>query len=287
MKRTESRQSARSQWRNRIILFASAELVATSALAALEVLPPSHAQSVFGGARRAITVAWRNRGDQPVDCSLHARIVQATSATAAPVFEAPWKTLRVLAGQTITETATFNFPEVRGETRFIVEWLDETNRVLGTSDVFVFPTNLLHELSIIARGSDALGVLDRQNELKPLLRKQNLDFVDLGETELHLFRGKLAIICPVANQEQAHQLAAPIRTIARKGVAVVWIVPPPNPRDKLQPSFYSVPADPVAIVVAQSELVADLPHDPRSQLNLLRLCRLAVRPEAFTLPESN
>jgi hypothetical protein len=74
--------------------------------------------------------------------------------------------------------------------------------------------------------------------------------------------------------------------LAKKGAAVVWIQPPPEKRDKLTPSFYSVPESTNAVVVVQPELVANLPDNPQAQLNLIYFCKLALQPEPFRLPKS-
>ena len=58
----------------------------------------------------------------------------------------PWKTLEVLPGQTVVESAELNFPAVNAETRFVIQWLAGADRVLGVSDALVYPTNPLAQL---------------------------------------------------------------------------------------------------------------------------------------------
>jgi hypothetical protein len=77
-----------------------------------------------------------------------------------------------------------------------------------------------------------------------------------------------------------------IEAAARKGTSVVWILPHISVHDKLKPSFYSVPVGTNFVVLAHFGLVANLRDNPQSQLNLLRLCRLAINLEPVRLPES-
>lgn len=174
---------------------------------------------------------------------------------------------------------------MKAETQFLIQWLEGTNRVIGKTEVLVYPTNLLGELKSLL-GEDVLGVLDPNDELKPLLRQNRVDFLDLGETSLEDFQGKLAVIGPFQSKAQMREGLAPtIQKIARKGAAVIWIQPPRAPRDKIKPSFYLVPEGKGAVVVVQSDLVANLSENPKSQLNLIYFSKLALHPEPFLLPD--
>lgn len=147
---------------------------------------------------------------------------------------------------------------------------------------------LSHEsfASIAAAGREkSLGIFDPQNQLKPLLKSLDLQFEDLAEAGLDSFSGKLAIIGPFQSKVQMHEgLAEQIKALAKKGRAIVWIQPPPGKKEKLQPSFYTVPEKQIAVLVVQSDLVADLPENPLSQLNLIYFCQLAIHPENPSLP---
>jgi len=252
----------------------------------LEVVPDREPQAVFSGNVRKIAVVWRNSGDRPVSAELRMRLVQTTSATAVRVSEAPWKRLQVLPGQTITESAALDFPDVKAETRFLVRWLEGTNKVFGSTEVLVYPPDLLKELKSMAGEEEgALGLFDPQNQIKPLAKSAKVNFIDLEEAGVESFRGKLAIVGPFAAKAQMREgLAEQIQTIARKGVAVVWVQPPPEKRDKLQPSFYTVPENGGAVVVVQAGMVSNLPEGPQSQLNLIHFCELALHPEPISLP---
>ncbi|HKW30853.1 MAG TPA: hypothetical protein VJT54_16085 [Verrucomicrobiae bacterium] len=254
------------------------------ARAQLQLLPDREPQPVFAGDARKIAVVWHNAGWQPANAEIHTRIFQTTLATVVQLGESSWKKLQVLPGQTVLESAKFDFPDVRAETKFLVQWLENTNRIIGVTEVRVYPTNLLGQLKPLAENR-SLGVFDPQNHLKPLLKNARVDFVDLGNAELEHFPGKLAIIGPFALKAQAPDgLARRIKLLAQKGAAVVWLLPPDS-SEKLQPSFYLVPEGLGVVVVAQSALVPDLPVNPESQLHLLNFCELALQPQFLTLPD--
>jgi len=263
--------------------------------AALQLVPGDQSTSVFGGEPSSISVTFSNSSDQDFSAKIRTRIYQTSSATAVLVSESAWKTLRVLPQQTVLESARLDFPAVKAETKFVVQWLENTNRVIGTTEVWVYPTNLLAELKPLL-GEAAFGVLDPNNELKPLLRQNGVSFVDLGEMALEDFTGKLAIIGPFQSKAQMREgLTRAVQALGKHQVAVVWLLPQPSPRpspirwerEKPQPSFYSVPSGTNAVVVAQAELVSRLPENPQAQLNLIHYCKLALQPQPPALPKSN
>jgi hypothetical protein len=271
-------------------------------------------QCVFAGDARKIAVVWHNAGDKVVEADVRARIYQTSSATTILLSEVPWKKLQVLPQQTVIESAQLDFPAVKAETKFLVQWFADgsgagfqpasaggaTNiarssseqagkmpaPLLGTTEVLVYPTNLLADLKALA-GGDPVGAFDPQNQLKPLLKKLQVEFVDLEDVGLDNFHGKLAIIGPFQSKTQMREgLASQIQALAKKNTAVVWIQPPPEKPDKLQPSFYFVPENQIAVVIVQPDLVANLPESPRAQLNLVYFCQRALHHEPFHLPQS-
>ncbi|HTI98235.1 MAG TPA: hypothetical protein VL527_04955 [Dongiaceae bacterium] len=256
--------------------------------AQLAVVSNGASQSCFGGTTCQVSVALHNGGSQPVACAAHTRLFQTATATAVELNISSWKHLQILPGQTILESASFAFPPVTAATQFVIQWWDRTNQLLGVTSVWAYPTNLLAELKPLA--GDALGIYDPQNRLKPLLKNLNLDFANLETDGLDTFSGRLVIIGP-AQPDRAlpEDLAHQIKALAKKGTAVVWILPPgplaAAPAAGLQPSFYAVPETTNAVVVAQPQLVAGLADNPQAQLNLLGLCRLAVHPRPPALPE--
>jgi hypothetical protein len=267
-------------------LLAAAACSGSLARAQLELLTDSGPQCVFSGVATKISATFRNAGETDFKCEMRTRMLQASSATVAPLDQRPWKQLRVLARQTVLESAPLDFPPVKAETKYLVQWLDNTNRIMGTTEVLAYPTNLLHELKLLVDESwNNLGVLDPRNQIKPALKHQAIGFVDLAQSDLDAFSGKLAVVgsCGPDDTEWSG-LTDRIRALAQKGTPVVWIQGPLSRRDKIQPSFYVVPQNRAAVVVVQPGLIADLPGNPRSQLNLLRFCQLALHPEMPALP---
>jgi hypothetical protein len=253
--------------------------------AQLALLSNAEPTRVFCGLARRIPVRFHNAGNREFQSEMQTLTWQTTSATAAPMSGKRWKLLRVLPGQTVVETAAIDFPEVRAETPFLIQWVAATNFVIGDTEVLVYPTNLLLELQTLA-GEDPPGVFDPNNQLKPLLQGLKLSFLDLETFGLDHFFGKLAIFGPFDSRTQMRDgLANQIVALAKANTAIVWIQPPPERRQKRRPSFYCVPEKRVAIVIVQPELAANLAEDPQSQLNLLHFCRLALNPETPGLPQ--
>lgn len=253
----------------------------------LQVVRDNETQRIFAGDARNISVSLRNTNDQVVTVEGRIRLYQLSSATAVLLKESAWKNVQVLPGQTVMESAALDCPAVKAETRFLVQWIGETNKVIGKTEVLVYPRDILKGLKPLVSDDDgAVGVFDPQNQLKPLLKSAALSVVDLEDAGLEDFRGKLAIVGPFESKAKMRQsLAKQIETQATKGAGVVWIQPPAARRDKLQPSFYVVPAGRVAVVVVQAEMVSNLPESPQSQLNLIHFARLALHPEPVRLPD--
>jgi len=252
--------------------------------AQLEVLTNADPQRVFGGAVREISVVLHNTGGRVIEVEARTRLQQLTSATAVRLDDAPWKHFEVLAGQTVIESALLDLPAVNAETRFLIQWLEGTNRVFGTTELLVYPRNLLKELGTLA-GEGSLGAFDPENQLKPLLKNAGVEFVDLQDTGLDRFTGKLAIVGPFASEAPVRDgLTEQIEAAAKRGTAIVWIQPPPKSREKLKPSFYSVPVGRRNVVVVQPSLIADPAENPKSQLNLIQFARMALHPEPLRLP---
>lgn len=296
--------------------------IAGTARGELQVVPASEPTRIFAGAARSFPVVWQNTGDTTVTTEVRMRLLQASSATTTTLGEWTWKKLQILPGQTITERATLDFPEVKAETRFLVKWLEGTNRAnlppheprgsgresapsnppasesrltsaatignFGITEVLVYPTNLLAELKSLAGEDQPVGVFDPANTLKPMLKAAGVESEDLQDSGVADFRGKLALLGPFNSREQMPgDLGERIEKLARKGAGVVWLQPPPAPRAKLQPSFRTVPVGEGAVLVVQPSLVTNLADNPQAQLNLLHCCHLALKPEPPRLPNPN
>jgi hypothetical protein len=261
-------------------------MLSAAASAQLVVGSGSAVVCVFAGDGRQVPVQLHNAGAGPVAAHLHTLLYQATLAIAAPLGEAPWKKLTVLPGQTVLETATLSLPPVRAETRFVVQWLEGTNKVVGTTEVLAYPADLLKELKPLL-GDEPLGVFDPQNHLKPLLKAAGVECQDLEDAGLEDCRGRLAIIGPFQSRAQMRESLAhrSVKALAAKGVAAVWIQPPPEKGQDLKPSFYLVPEGKGAVVIVQAELLVNLAESPQAQLNLVRFARFALHPEPLQLPD--
>ena len=265
-----------------VVLFIGC-LVTQSAHAQLELLPDPAPQRVFSGDARRFPLLWRNRGQKTAEIDLHARLHQTSSATAAPLSDGPLKKLQVLAGQTIIDSAVFGFPAVKAKTSFLVQWADQTNKVVGTTVVLVYPPDLLKELKALA-GGEPLGIFDPAKQIKPLLQVLAIKFSDLEEDGVANYSGKLAIMGPFTTKEQMPEDLRPrIKAAAEKGAALVWLQPPRAEESRLLPSYYSVSQGKGTVIIAEARLVMNLKDDPQAQMNLLHLCRQAVHPEPLRL----
>jgi hypothetical protein len=239
---------------------------------------------VFAGGTRDVPVRWLNDNGTNVTTEIRTQLYQTSSATAMKIANTPARKIQVLAGQTVLDSAPINVPAVRAETAFLMQWLEGTT-VLGSKEVLAYPTNLLDELKEICGDNDALGILDPQKKIAASFRLAGLAFTDLEEMGTDRFHGRLAIIGPFPSKTLTPaDLTGRVRRLAQKGVPVVWLQPPLEKHDNLQPSFYSVLENRSAIVVAQSDLVAALSENPRSQLNLIQLCKQALHPAPPRLP---
>ena len=260
--------------------------IAVPSWAQIEVIQSADTQQVFAGSGKMIPVVFHNRTNQIFAGEIHARLLQASSTTTVTLKEVPWKNVEVLPGQTVLESAPVDFPGVNAATKFFIQWIAATNRVVGRTQVLVYPTNLLSELKPLI-GGEVFGVLDPNNEIKPLLKLNGVEFLDLEATTLEDFRGKLAIIGPFESTQQMREgLAQTIQKIAAQGVNVIWLQPPPSPRDEPKPSFYVVPGTKAAVVIVQPDLVAHFSENPKAQLNLIYFCKLALNPVPCSLPNS-
>jgi hypothetical protein len=263
--------------------------------AQLQLFTNAAPQGVFFGAAKNVSITLHNSGGQNFNDEIRARIYQASSATAVLLSENPWKQVQVPAGETVLESAALDFPAVKAKTKFLVQWLGDTN-VLGMTPVLVYPTNLLQSLRTFLSETN-FGVFDPGNRLKSLLKAQGIKFADLAQTGLDDFSGQLAVIGPFQSRAQVPDgLAEQILALAKKNVAVVWIQPGSartrprfesgdmSPQSKISPSFYCVQKKQTAVVVVQPELVDGLAENPQSQLNLVYFCQLALNPSPPVLP---
>jgi len=249
--------------------------------AELEWVPDGTPQSVFGGADRKIRVAFANPTGRTIQTNLRTRLYQASSATAMPLGPArTWKEIEVPPGQTVMESVSLAFPAVNAKTRFLVQWLDTRGRMLGPTEVSVYPTNLLGELEALA-GEAPPGLLDPQDRLKPLLLRARIDFRQLESSQPEQFNGKLVFVGPPdPGRTTAAEFFQLIKALAKRRIGVVWFRSDPDPDCPMPIVWKSESGG--TIVVVPIEMLADLPGNPRSQIRLVRLARLALDTEPLT-----
>src|SRR5580692_3272463 len=111
-----------------LILIACALLNAEGAQ--LELVAGAQPESVFSGAHRTVPLVFRNDGSRSFDHEIRARVFQTETSVALLLRQVSWKKLQVLPGQTVLESAQLDFPVVAAETKFLIQWLDETNHVI-------------------------------------------------------------------------------------------------------------------------------------------------------------
>ena len=256
--------------------------------AGLEWVADRDPQTIFSGANRTVKVIIHNRSNEPVKSDLRLRLWQLSSAVMMPVGETlAWKQLQMLPDQTVIEKATLNFPSVKKGTHFQIRWTDKEDHSLGHTDVWIYPENLLTELRTLNE-SKSIGLLDPDDQIKPILRRLEVEFEDLENgTLLDTFESQLFIVGPFfsTTKRMPARLSERLATRAKEGVRVVWIQPPRSGETAPVAANYLVPLGKGRIVVAQAATVVDLATSPLSQLNLIRFAEIALNPNSLQLPE--
>jgi len=84
-------------------------------------------------------------------------------------------------------------------------------------------------------------LFDSAEPAQALVKSREGGFHGFGGCGDGRFSRQLAIVGPVRvrRSNAAKAWLEQIQKLARKGVAVVWIQPPPEPRDPIKPSFYA------------------------------------------------
>jgi hypothetical protein len=257
-----------------------------AASAQLQIFSEQEPQRVFGGEERKLAVTLYNAGTTAFEADVHTRLYQANAAKAVLLSDTLWKHVQVLPGQTVHDAVSLPFPQVKTETRYLLQWTDGGTRLLSlkNEEVIVHPVDLLKDLKALL-GNEPLGLYDPTAQLKPLVKAVGLEVQDLEKGGLEDYHGKLAIIGPfVSKARMRGDMPSKVKALADGGVAVIWILPPPDKRQELQPSFFTVPEAKGAVVVVQAALLANLAENPQTQLHLLKFARLALHPEPPKLP---
>lgn len=250
------------------------------AQADIELVSNPASQAVFGGSPASLLLTLRNIATNTISGTLRAKVFQVSSATAAAFQELAASRIRLLPGQTIIETVSAEFPTVLTETSFLLQWWIGTNTMIGTSQVSVYPTNLLAALEKLVPAGQ-LGLFDSEELQGQFIRPTEIGARELAVANLETFPGHLLI---VLGHNGSPDFSNAIKALAKRGVAVLWISQSRR-RGNLVPSFYVKNDLPGAIVVVQPEMVENLARSPRSQWNFIQLARMALHPEPFDLPE--
>lgn len=254
-----------------------------SAFGQLEISSLGNPQYLFCGGPRNVLVTVHNLDTNTAEADLSMRLFQISSATATPLNELAWKRVRLLGGQTVMDSVALSLAPVTAQARFLVCWTDSQGKVLGRSELMVYPQGLLKDFKTILE-DQSMGVFDPQNQLKPLLKDAGVEIVDLEAASPEEASIKLAVIGPfLAQKQMPGGMAGQIKKLVEKGVAVVWLQPPQRGAEPM-PSFYAFRQANGVVVVVENGLVANLSDNPKSQLNLIRFATLALHPKLGELP---
>jgi hypothetical protein len=255
--------------------------------AQLETLAPAEPVLVFGGKEQSVQIIFKNPTEKMLASVLRTRLFQASSATLMPIGEwKVWKTLETLPGQTLIENFAANFPAVREMTEFRLR-VSEGEKQIADLEIRVVPADLLKQLSALA-GKTPIDVFDPDNQLKPLLKKQNVEFQDLeNDAVFDGFHGVLAVIGPFLSTNSL-PLDLRDRVIkklkeTKKPIGMVWLQPLGSASEQLF-SAYFVQQGESNVFVVPGKAVRNLVESPQSQLNLIRAATLALQPDLFQLP---
>jgi hypothetical protein len=239
-----------------------------TATAQIQLVPEADPPAVFAARPQNLRITLRNVGETTATSDVQTLLFQLSSATTLPIGKArPWKTIRILPGQTVLETLTLEFPAVRSASRFRVELPG-----IGSMEVIVYPNDLLRRLNTLA-GDQPLGVYDPDGQLKPLLKHAAIRMADF---EIEPTDSKLAVVW-----SSAAYLPDSIVSRVKTGMATVWI------RPSAIPTTYAVHQGAGVVVVAPASTVRGLPDSPLAQLNLIRDAELALESDALLLPSDN
>lgn len=261
-------------------------LFPATVFAQLKIVPAKETPLVFGGKTQTIEIIFKNPTDKIIRTELRARLFQASSATLVPVGESKaWKQLQMFSGQSVIENIEIDFPAVRTLTEFRIRFSADEKQIADLK-IRVAPDDLLHQFSSLTEKTP-IGILDPDNQLKPLLKQNKVQFHELESgAGFDGFDGRLAIIGPFQSKESVPaNLRKRVEARREKPLAIVWIQPPETKSDPLLP-IYIVRENENTIVVARQDVVANLTESPKAQLNLLRAAQLALNPDSLQLPEN-
>lgn len=245
----------------------------------LTLNPEPGIQAAFCAEPVKLKVGFSNPKNEVTKTPLRTRVYQKSSATLMPVGEIqPWKEVRLLEGQSVIETVSITFPEIKAPTRFQVHVLGEQT-LIGKVEVDVYPPNLLKQISLLL-GESKLAIFDPQNHLKPSFVKAGIAFEDLQSgTELDVFQGKLAIFnLTPPTQRPSQEFEAHVHQIIKRGIAVIWIRPETENHQLPAPLTMVMREGIESGVLIKTRECFNL-SEPSAQMSLLYLAGIALTPD--------
>lgn len=247
---------------------------------AVEVVPSAAPQQVFAGGARPVEVRLRNAAAEPAHVEVRVQLLQLSSATAAVVgTPRVWKALTVQPSQTVVESAIVEIPAVWVATRFAVRWLDAGGRLLGVTELWAHPENLLDALKLLA-GGQPVGLAEGKATLRPALAARGLAIAELKRGEdWQEFRGRLAFVVAGPEVIQGElRLEPPLLARAKEGLAVVWFQTPPTISPPAPPWAERLRVGRGTVLLVSASMLEGFDRSAAAQLALVRLAELALSP---------
>jgi hypothetical protein len=253
-----------------------------TALAALVWEPAGQSQVVFADRPSVVRQDIRNDGDKAMAQAVRLRMIQLSTSTAAPV--PGWelkKQVEVPAGQTLRTMVEVSLPKVTNPTRFRITWNDESDKVMGSTDLVGCPADLFQPLRLVST-KRPIGLLGDSGGLATLLRQQGCELRELSSVEeLKNFDGSVLLVAWAGRGkeelENFGRLAA--QHAKDRGGRVVWLVEPDNLPLSPVPAVCVFTHGEGTVVVSTGIKLAEAAQSPLIQLRLVWLVELALATE--------
>lgn len=264
---------------NRIIPFALVALCIPVALGQAELVPNQKVRDVFAGPNE-LTLLWTNKGTEQINVELIGKVFQA-GGNIAIVLPLEIKTkLQLFPNQTALVPASIVAPDVRGKTTLLVQW-HAGSEVIGTTELTVFPRDILHELELLA-GETPMAVVTCDDIFRNAFKIAKAKFHALERNDAGDYKGKLMIVKDASlSIESLHTTLSPA---AVRGATVVCILPDGDEKTPLRPTFFATQHGRGVIVFVQDQFIENFDINPESQSRLADICRLATKPGRTGLP---
>ena len=261
-----------------IVVFAQAIIAPITTVGQLSIVAPKKLPALFPGAN-SLTPMWTNRGPEQVEMEIKGALFQAGSKLALQLPLEIVEKLRLLPNQAALMPINFEVPEVRAKTLFVIQWQDPSAKALGKTELKVYPSDLLRELELMA-GDTALGIFNLDAKFETGFRNSKVKSERLEQDGIGGYAGKLLI----AGGEQAQDSSREtLIAVARRGAVVVCIVAHSDD-EILRPNFSARAYGAGVVVFVQETFLDHFDTNPESQLRLVEICRMAMKPGTPELP---